>query len=265
MSPVLSCRCVAEGTINKDFNTYISIKGIVMVNIVIDGRKVKAKEESTILEVAQDLNIYIPTLCYHEELSSFGACRLCTVEVKTNGKWQLASSCTTPVEDGMEVQVNSDTAKETRKAAAALLLYKYPDTEAVREIARELGVEAVPAEAGTAHDCILCGMCVRTCQEIVGVSALSFRDRGPNRDIEEPEIEFDPSVCIGCGSCAFVCPTGFIQLEHEDDKRTIWNKVFKMVPCKVCGRYFAPEDQLRYISRTTGVAYSNLTTCTNCR
>ena len=69
-----------------------------MVTIVIDGRKVKAREDSTILENAQELNIPIPTLCYHKDLSPFGACRLCTVEVKTNGKWQLAASCTTPVE-----------------------------------------------------------------------------------------------------------------------------------------------------------------------
>ena len=92
-----------------------------MVTIVIDGRKGKAKENSTILENTQELNIDIPTLCYHKDLSPFGACRLCMVEVNTNGKWQLASSCNTPVEDGMEIRTNSDRVQESRKLPAELL------------------------------------------------------------------------------------------------------------------------------------------------
>jgi len=235
-----------------------------MVSIVIDGRKVKAKEGSTILENARELNLDIPTLCHHEELSPFGACRLCAVEVKTNGKWQITTACNTPVEAGMEVKTTTDRVRESRKMAAELLYYRYPETETVRELAEKLGVE-VFTEKGEENDCILCGLCVRTCREIVGVSALTFQDRGLGRDIDEPRIEFNPNACIGCGSCAYVCPTGFVQMESEGDKRIIWNKVFKMVPCEVCGRFFAPEDQLRYISKTTGVPFSKLTTCVSCR
>ncbi|OPX40735.1 MAG: hypothetical protein B1H13_05960, partial [Desulfobacteraceae bacterium 4484_190.3] len=194
-----------------------------MVNIVIDGRKVKAKEGSTILENARDLKLDIPTLCHHDDLSPFGACRLCTVEVKTSGKWQLTTSCNTVVEDGMEVKTDSKKALEGRKMAAELLYYKYPETEAVREIAEKVGVD-VSEEKGEEHDCILCGLCVRACREIVGVSALTFQDRGPGRDLEDPQIEFDPNSCIGCGACAYVCPTGYIKMEAEDDKRIIWNK-----------------------------------------
>ena len=235
-----------------------------MVNIVINGRKVRAKDGSTILENARDLKLDIPTLCHHDDLSPFGACRLCTVEVKANGKWQIATSCNTVVENGMEIRTNSSKALESRKMAAELLYYKYPETEAVREIAEKLGVD-VFEEKGEENDCILCGLCVRVCKEIVGVSALTFQDRGLGRDLEEPQIEFDPNSCIGCGSCAYVCPTGYVKMESEDDKRIIWNKVFKMTPCKVCGKFFAPEDQLKYISKTTGVPFSNLTTCVSCR
>jgi len=235
-----------------------------MLNIVIDGKKVKAHEGSTVLENIQALKIEIPTLCHHKELTPFGACRLCSVEVKTNGKWQLATSCNTPVEGGMEIKTDSDAAKESRKAAAALLYYKYPETKAVKDIARKLGVEISPEEA-EGHDCILCGLCVRTCREVVGVSALTFQDRGRGRDIDEPEIIFDPNVCIGCGSCAYVCPTGYVKMETDGDRRIIWDKVFKMVPCPICGRYFAPEDQLKYISKTTGVPFSELATCVDCR
>jgi bidirectional [NiFe] hydrogenase diaphorase subunit len=206
-----------------------------MVNIVIDGRKIKAIEDSTILENLKDLKIEVPTLCYHEELSSFGACRLCTVEVKANGKWKLATSCETVVEKGMEVKTDSKKVQESRKLAAQ------------------------------DNDCILCGLCVRACGEVVEVSALTFRDRGLGRDIDEPEIEFDPNYCIGCGSCAYVCPTKYVKMEEAEGKRVIWDKVFKMAACDVCGRYFAPKDQLEYISQTTGVPMSKLSTCVTCK
>ncbi|MDD5724450.1 MAG: 2Fe-2S iron-sulfur cluster-binding protein [Syntrophales bacterium] len=235
-----------------------------MLNIVIDGKKVKAQEGSTILDNVRALKIDIPTLCHHKELTPFGACRLCSVEVKTNGKWQLATSCNTPVESDMEVAASSEVAKESRKSAAQLLYYKYPETQAVKEIARKLGVDVSPEEA-KGHDCILCGLCVRTCREVVGVSALTFQDRGRGRDIDKPEIIFDPNVCIGCGSCAYVCPTGYVKMETDGDRRIIWDKVFKMVPCPVCGRLFAPEDQLKYISRTIGVPFGELATCVDCR
>jgi ferredoxin len=99
----------------------------------------------------------------------------------------------------------------------------------------------------------------------VGVCALKFQDRGLDRNVEEPKIEFISANCIGCGSCAYVCPTGFVQMETADDKRMIWNKVFKMAACDTCGRYFAPVEQLEYISRTAEVPLSKLSTCVSCR
>lgn len=235
-----------------------------MVAITIDGRKVEAKDNSTVLENIRNLGISLPTLCYHQEVSPFGACRLCTVEVKANGKWQLATSCDTPVTKGLEVRTNSEAAKEARALAAKLLYSKYPGAKAVRDIAGKLGV-AVAAEAEDENPCILCGLCVRACREVVGANALTFADRGLGRDLEEPKIDFDPDACIGCGSCAFICPTGYVCMETTGDRRMIWDKVFKMAACSVCGRYFAPEDQLAFISRQTGVPLSALKVCVSCR
>jgi NADH dehydrogenase/NADH:ubiquinone oxidoreductase subunit G len=236
----------------------------MMVNITIDGQKVKAKKGTTVLESARNLKIDIPTLCYHKDLSPFGACRLCMVEVKANGSWKLTTSCTTPVEEGMEIKTGSDKAKESRKFAAGMLYYKYPGDKAVRDIAEKLGVE-VSAKKEEGENCILCGLCVRACREIVDVCALKFEDRGLDRNVEEPKVEFDPALCIGCGSCAFVCPTAHVKMEETGKTRTIWNKVFKMAKCSVCGRPFAPEEQLDYISKKTGVPKSKLLVCTSCR
>lgn len=235
-----------------------------MVNITIDGKSVQAREGSNVLQEIRDLRIDMPTLCYHEELVPFGACRLCTVEVKANGKWKLASSCDLPVDKGMEIRTVSEKAVEARKLAAELLYFQYPATAAVRDIAEKLGVAVKPA-AKEGHDCVLCGLCVRTCRDIVGVSALTFQDRGLGRDVEATKIEFKADKCIGCGSCSYLCPTGYVKLEDQDDKRVIWNKVFKMATCNVCGRYFAPEDQLKYISKKAGVSLKELAICTNCR
>ena len=113
--------------------------------------------------------------------------------------------------------------------------------------------------------CILCGLCVRTCREIVRADALHFQDRGLCRNVEEPKIEFVAESCIGCGSCAFVCPTGFVEMQSVDDKRVIWNKAFKMATCKVCGQHFAPVEQLEWVSKTTGATMDSLMTCTSCR
>ena len=232
--------------------------------MIINGHEIEAKAGATVLEEARRLNIDIPTLCYHKDLSSFGACRLCTVEIKVNGKWQLAASCQTEAAAGVEVRTDTDNVRESRKLAAALLYFRYPQTVVVRDMAKKLGVD-VHAAAADSQDCILCGLCTRTCHEIVGVNALKFKDRGLARDIEEPKIEFDSSACIGCGSCAYVCPTGFVRMEAVDGKRTIWDKVFKMASCQVCGRYFAPVEQLEFISKTTGVSVSQLMTCVSCR
>nr|MDA8125682.1 4Fe-4S dicluster domain-containing protein [Deltaproteobacteria bacterium] len=114
--------------------------------------------------------------------------------------------------------------------------------------------------------CVLCRMCVRTCEKIVGVSAIGFSYRGAEKNVCTPFKE-DSANCIGCGACAYVCPTGHIEMETtaSGDSRTIWGRTFQMKACKVCGRYFAPEDQLTFISCQTGVPADDLAVCISCR
>jgi len=235
-----------------------------MIELTIDGQKVEVEEGTTVLEAADKLNIAIPTLCHHEDLSPFGSCRLCTVEIRANGKFELTTACTCPAEQGMEVKTDSVKALEARKLAAELLLARCPSSKKIQKVAGEIGVEKPRVEVKE-EACILCGLCVRTCQELVEVGAIKFIDKGLNRDISEPFIEVSTDKCIGCGSCAYICPTNFITLKEEGDTRIIWDRVFKLKKCKVCGNYWAPEAQLEYIGEKLNLPPDFFDVCPNCK
>jgi len=235
-----------------------------MIELTIDNQKVEVEEGTTILEAASKLNITIPTLCHHENLSPFGACRLCTVEIISDGASGLTTACTYPVEQGIEVRTNSEKALEARKLAAQLLLAKCPSSKEIQDIAKGLGVERLKVEVKE-EECILCGLCVRACQEIVGLGVIRFIDRGVNRDVEEPFIEASPDICIGCGTCFYVCPTGYIKMAEAGGKRTIWGREFELKKCKVCGNYWAPEAQLEYIREKLDLPQDFFDVCPNCK
>jgi len=239
-----------------------------MINLTIDGRDVQAEEGSTILQAARNNGIEIPTLCYHEELPASGACRLCSVEIQRGNRTRIVTSCIYQVEEDLVVTTQSERVINVRRLVLQLLMARCPTSEVIRELAEKMGVEPQERfhpdeDKGT---CILCRQCVEVCEQVVGVSAIGFLNRGANKSVGTPFME--PSgVCIGCGACAYVCPTGHIEMtENEaDNERTIWGKSFKMAACKVCGRYFAPQEQLEYISKKTGVPLDTLYTCVDCR
>ncbi|HSR11679.1 MAG TPA: 4Fe-4S binding protein, partial [Thermodesulfobacteriota bacterium] len=105
---------------------------------------------------------------------------------------------------------------------------------------------------------------VKTCQEAVGVSAIGLSFRGSEKKVGTPYAE-GSAACIGCGACHFVCPTRAIDMVETDGVRSIWGRDFKLAACKVCGQYFAPEYQLEWMAKTTGVSLDFLKTCQNCR
>jgi len=178
------------------------------VTLKIDDKEVKAKEGTSILEAAKTMGIDIPTLCYHKALSTFGSCRLCSVEiVDKTGRKRIVTSCNYPVQEGLTVYTKSGKVIKTRKVLLDLLLSRCPKVPKIKELALEYGVKAPSfSVANENEDCILCGLCTRVCGELVGVHAIDFAKSGVEREVTAPYHEFS-NDCIGCGACALICPT----------------------------------------------------------
>lgn len=213
-----------------------------MVTLTINGQAVQANKNSTVLEAARAAGIYIPTLCYHPELATEGACRLCVVEA--TGARTLVASCVYPVAEGMVVETNTPKVREARKLIVELLLANHPkdclscqksmDCE-LQDIAAELGVRKIrfvggemkahtidannPALVRDQEKCILCGRCIRACSEVQGMDVYSFAGRGFHTIVSTAfEQGLEKIACTYCGQCASVCPTAAIVEKDDTDK-----------------------------------------------
>jgi heterodisulfide reductase subunit A len=181
----------------------------------IDGKEYQADESKTVLEVARANGIEIPTLCYHKSLTPYGACRLCLVEVIWGQRSRLYTACTYPAWEGMAVHTASEKVMRARRMILELLLAEAPASPEIREIAERFGVKGTRFKGkrkGEENRCILCGLCTRICQDVLGVGAIGFKGRGDKREVATPFDRFS-EICATCGSCALVCPTGAIRLD----------------------------------------------------
>ncbi len=178
----------------------------------IDGRKVQAKEGMTVLQAAQSIGINIPTLCHHEKLESYGACRICIVEAETGGRTRLIAACVYPVEENMAVRTRSEKVDKTRKVLLEELLAHAPDSVPLQALAQEYGADKDRFEKEPSF-CVLCGLCVRYCAEVKKINAIGFSDRGAKR-----EISFIPEIasgnCWDCKECFPLCPTSYLQAAY---------------------------------------------------
>lgn len=182
------------------------------ITLTIDGQQVQAEEGMTIFEAAKGAGIYIPTLCHHEKLEPYGACRICTVEIDAGGRKNLVASCVYPVEQNLVVTTRSENIDEIRKTILEMLLAHAPGAPALQELAREYGADEATFEKEPSF-CILCGLCVRYCAEVKKKNAVAFGDQGSKR-----EINFIPKIaskeCWNCKECFALCPTSYAQAAY---------------------------------------------------
>ena len=217
--------------------------------VTINGKKCRAEEGETILSVAIREKIEIPHLCYEASLDPYGACRLCMVEVVRKGRGEMITACTLRAAEGLEIVTDTPQIVKHRKILLELYLAEAPRSEVIKKMAARYGVTKTrffkrvdPADP-LGNRCVLCGLCVRACNEIMGAGAINFINRGPYTVVNTPY--FEPSAdCLGCGACVNVCPTAAIEMEDIGGERVMRSWSGTRVPlaeCESCGKHYAPK------------------------
>jgi ferredoxin len=201
------------------------------IMLTIDGRKLRAPAGGTLLAVARDAGIEIPTLCDHPVVEPVGACRLCMVEV-THPDWAgwtgLVAACLYPATNGLVVQTASESVRAARREVLSVLAARCPTAPTIRALAARHGAVS-PAEI-RADSCIMCGLCLRVC-EAWATSPITTHADGSLGTAVGPFVE--PAGCVGCGACASVCPTAHIAARRTDDHYEIWGHRFETPICVV--------------------------------
>ena len=199
-----------------------------MISLQINGLPVSVEEGTTLLEAAQFLGFPIPTLCHLEGLRPYGACRLCVVEIGEGPRAKLVSSCTYPVEEGLKVRTASARIIRARKMIIELLLATCPQSKTIQDIAaaHEVRQQRFKQEQ---EDCILCGRCVRMCEEQMIAKAIGFRGRGENRSIGTP-FDIKSDVCRFCGGCMYVCPVCELRCTYTEPDKAICGGCANLTP-----------------------------------
>lgn len=216
------------------------------IKLVIDGKPCTCEKGEYLLEVAKRNGIFIPSLCYHEGLSGLGACRVCIVEVVEAGRSRVVTSCIYPVLGEVEVFTNNDKIKELRGMVLTLLARLAPNSPKIKQLADFSGFDLPRLAVKEGGDtCILCGRCVTACESL-GTGAIAKVNRGVTKEIATPYGE-PSSECIGCGSCAFVCPTDSIASTQTEASFTIWGREFEMQQCSVCGAPYTTQAAFAYL------------------
>lgn len=220
-----------------------------MPTIVINGHRFETQEGQNVLDVARKNSIPIPALCHHPALTPAGACKLCAIQTTNRqGREVVRLACLTKVREGMEIQTETEKVHQARAKAFDRCLTYAPESRVVRNLAHQFGINVGPAP----DECIRCRLCVRACREIVQADALALEKKdGVEYVIPHPEHD-----CIGCGTCANLCPTGAIKVEDCEGVRTISirDQIIGQHPlmrCEACGQFFATGGFLNHVQAHT--------------
>jgi NADH-quinone oxidoreductase subunit G len=218
------------------------MNNVTQPTLTIDGKTVAIEGERNLLELVRKANIDLPTFCYHSELSVYGACRLCLVQIDGRG---IQGACSTPPEPGLNIKTTTQEIREIRRIAIELLLANHDQSCPtcsrsancqLQSLAQRLGVKQVrfkpvhkmvpldessPSLVRDPNKCVLCGDCVRMCSEIQGIGAIDFSHRGHDVMVQPAFGKNLGDVeCVNCGQCASVCPTGALTPKSEVDQ--VW-------------------------------------------
>jgi len=175
-----------------------------MIKLTIDGISTRASKGTTVLEAAREMGIIIPTLCYDPGLSSYGACRVCIIEVVKGDRSSLEASCALPVTEGQVIITNSEKVKKARKMIVELLIASCPNSKTLQDMASNIGINKIRFKIKD-KKCILCGLCVRYCKEQMQSGGIGFVGRGTSREVATA-FGVTPEECRNCGGCEWICP-----------------------------------------------------------
>jgi len=207
-----------------------------MINLKINGLDVSVEKGTTLLEAARFLGFPIPTLCHADGLTPYGACRVCTVEIAENSKSRLVTSCTYPATEGLQVRTASARVLSARKMIIELLLASCPQSRTIQDLASAHGVRRQRFRQEN-EDCILCGLCVRICEEQMMARAIGFRGRGERRSIGTP-YDVKSEVCRTCGACMYVCPACQLRCTYNEPEKAICGACANLTPPCVEKKHF---------------------------
>ncbi len=214
--------------------------------IRIDGKSCACEPGELVVDIARRNDIDIPTLCHHEGLPGQGSCRVCIVEM--NGR--IVPACVTKVEKECEIHTCSPRIAGARGVILSMLKKRAPNSPEIAALCQKYEAPELPRLLPVADGdrCILCGLCVRACRSL-GTGAISTVLRGVRKEVSTPYAEPSPS-CIGCGSCASVCPTHSIIITDDGGKRKIWNKEFRLLRCVQCGAVVGTDAFIAHMGRS---------------
>ena len=219
------------------------------VTVIINGKKYPASEGEILLGVAVREKIAIPHLCYEPALDPYGACRLCMVSVIRHGKQEMTTSCTLLAAEGLEIVTDTPDIAKHRNILFELYLAEAPKSDVIKAMAARYGVtktrflKKLDNTDSLGNKCVLCGLCVRACNEIMGAGAIGFINRGPYTMVNTPYAE-PTKDCYGCTACAKVCPTNAVEFEDKGTERVMvsWSGTkVALARCDCCGGYYAPK------------------------
>jgi len=176
-------------------------------HIIINGEKVEINAGDTVLQAAKKNGIHIPTLCYHEKIKPYGACRLCIVEIEKKGRSRIVASCAYPVEDNLTVYTESPKVEAIRKNLVELYLALFPFHSEIKRLAKKYKLSGTRFKKENNY-CILCGLCVRYCREVKKNNAIGFVGNGINKKVAFIPDSAYFKYCENCMECMDICPTG---------------------------------------------------------